>query len=115
MGMRLTLVVSLGFVLLLTLTLGSTTVAAQGNKGGNSEQAAKCKDGGYANWVDKNGNGFRNEGQCIRYLAQGNALAPAKTVTIEFLPVTGMALDCGVAVHTTGIAPGTIGSLWTYL
>ena len=52
----------------LALVVGVATAAA-GN--GNSDAANACKQGGWANVVRQDGTGFKNQGDCVSYAAQG--------------------------------------------
>jgi hypothetical protein len=54
------------------LLAGASPALAQGN----AEATQACKDGGYLNWLDADGNPFLNQGQCVQYVAQGNTLYP---------------------------------------
>lgn len=63
-------------VLFVSLALLSALVAPMGvSAQGNSENA----QGGYLNYTDVDGNAFKNAGQCTRYVAQGNDLAPVRS------------------------------------
>ena len=53
--------------------------AAVGARGGNAQAAAACKNGGYVNWTDTDGNAFRNVGACVSYVARGGVLVPVAT------------------------------------
>ena len=70
------------------------------SKGGNSEAAKACQDGGYLNYTTADGEPFQNPGQCVQYAAQGGTLTEVEsdhpTVDIEFFssgegePFTGL-------------------------
>jgi len=57
----------------LALTIG---VATAGAGGGNSDAAKACQKGGWQNVVRQDGTGFKNEGDCVSYAAQGGTLQP---------------------------------------
>jgi hypothetical protein len=60
-----------------TLILVAPALAKSGgNAGGNAAASAACEDGGYVNWTDASGDGFRNAGACVSYAAHGGTLAP---------------------------------------
>ena len=62
-------------VLVLSLTvLGMLAAPTLAAPGGNSAASAACTNGGYANYTRQDGSTFKNEGQCTKYEAQGNAL-----------------------------------------
>lgn len=70
---------------------------------GNSAAAKACQNGGFARFQGTNGSRFTDEGGCVRYVAQGGALAPMAALT--FVPdVT--AGYCDVTLTVTG-APNT--------
>ncbi len=50
-----------------------------GSRRGNSAAAAACRNGGYVNWTDADGNPFKNEGDCVSYAARGGVLVPVAT------------------------------------
>src|SRR5215212_12242637 len=54
-------------------------VVAYAAAGGNAANAHKCKQGGYLDYTDANGNPFKNEGQCTSYAARGGQLVPVPT------------------------------------
>ena len=39
-----------------------------------------CKNGGYLNWLDDASNPFKNQGQCVAFVAQGGVLQPVAPV-----------------------------------
>lgn len=45
-------------------------------KGGNSEAAKACQNGGYSSLLGSNGEAFKNAGQCVSYVAKGGVLQP---------------------------------------
>lgn len=55
----------------LALTVGVSTASAGG---GNSDAAKACQMGGWQNLMRQDGSGFKNEGDCVSYAAQGGAL-----------------------------------------
>ena len=61
------------------MLLGVLAMPASAKPGGNAGASAACANGGYQNYTDANGNAFKNEGQCSKYAAQGNALVPVVT------------------------------------
>ena len=67
---------AISLAVLSTLILVAPAMAKPGNAGGNAAAAAACEDGGYLNWTDASGNGFRNAGACVSYAARGGTLAP---------------------------------------
>ncbi|MBK8022397.1 MAG: hypothetical protein IPK19_13470 [Chloroflexi bacterium] len=80
------------FVLLaLLIAFGAVSgVSAQG--GGNSDAAHQCQQGGWQTLVRSDGSGFRNQGDCVSYAAQGGVLVLpvqpySEGVTIAYDPV----------------------------
>ena len=61
------------------MLLSVLSVPAMAAPGGNAAASAACENGGYQNYTDANGNAFKNEGQCVKYAANGNALVPVVT------------------------------------
>jgi len=55
----------------LALTVGVSTATADG---GNSDAAKACQKGGWQNLMRQDGTGFKNEGDCVAYAAQGGKL-----------------------------------------
>jgi len=77
--------------------------------GGNSDAANACKQGGWQNVVRQDGTGFKNQGDCVSYAAQGGvpktkpAAAPGPIAISA--PVFNLDVNtCSVTVpYTTGI------------
>jgi hypothetical protein len=55
-----------------TLVIAAPVLA----KSGNSGAAAACQSGGFVDWTDAAGDGFRNTGACVSYAAHGGTLVP---------------------------------------
>ena len=73
--------------------------------GGNAAAAAACRNGGYVDWTDADGNPFKNQGDCVSYVARGGVLRPR---TIGPFSVAYSSIGPGVfeAVITgTGLEP----------
>lgn len=89
--------------------VGLLVVFGSGMQGGiaqgNSDAAHVCQDGGYRDWRDADGNGFENAGQCVRYVAQGGTLMPARSATLSFTPRPNF--SCIAVLTVGGYAPGT--------
>ncbi len=51
------------------------------SRGGNSDAAHACQQGGYQNLFRTDGTGFTNVGDCVSYAAQGGTLATRRTAT----------------------------------
>jgi hypothetical protein len=58
-------------------------VVAYAAAGGNAANAHKCKQGGYLDYTDANGNPFKNEGQCTSYAARGGQLVPVPDISLD--------------------------------
>jgi hypothetical protein len=74
MKVRLMLVVCV----VLALTVGISTAS-----GGNSDAAKACQKGGWQHLYRSGGTGFKNQGDCVSYAAQGGTLtqkSPAQLV-----------------------------------
>jgi hypothetical protein len=69
----------LGLMLLLSMLVFPVVATAQGN----SEAAHACEEGGYLNYIDADGNTFKNEGQCTRYAAQGGTLVRKADISLD--------------------------------
>ena len=71
-------------VLVLSVTLIATLATPTfATPGGNAADAAMCENGGYLNYTDDEGNGFRNVRQCTRYAAQGGTLVDVISMSIS--------------------------------
>jgi hypothetical protein len=98
-----------GTAAILLALLATFALAGPGlaRDGGNSEASAACEDGGYRNWIDAEGNGFRNAGACVRHAAHGGALVP---VVVNPFSVSYRASGTAGFVATVtgdGLEPGT--------
>jgi hypothetical protein len=62
----------------LALIVGVSTATAGG---GNSDAAKACQQGGWQNLVREDGTGFKNDGDCVSYAAQGGVLQPKPPCT----------------------------------
>jgi hypothetical protein len=71
-------------------------VVAYAAAGGNAANAHKCKQGGYLDYTDANGNPFKNEGQCTRYAAKAGQLPD-----ISFDQATGTISGTGFTPNST--------------
>ena len=69
---------------LLAVSLTSVAMAKPGS--GNSEASAACEDGGHLDWTRADGTAFKNEGACVKYAAQGNALVGIPEFSISYRP-----------------------------
>ena len=88
-GRRFPGAVAIALALITTLALAAPVLARPGgNAGGNSDAAAACENGGYVDWTDSAGNGFRNEGDCVSYAARGGTLVPVEVspFSVSYLP-----------------------------
>lgn len=94
MKIRLTFV-----TVMLALMVGVATAAA----GGNSDAAKACQQGGWQHLYRTDGTGFKNQGDCVSYAAQGGKLMTTTTPQSR--------LDCEAFGGT--IASGTAPVLWT--
>jgi hypothetical protein len=74
-------------------------VVAYAAAGGNAANAHKCKQGGYLDYTDANGNPFKNEGQCTRYAAKGGQLVPIPDISLD--PAAG-------TISGTGFTPNSL-------
>ena len=95
-----------GLLMLSVLTLGLTLIgsasAKPGDNGGpgNSGAGHACQDGGYLNYTDADGNGFKNTGQCVRYAAQGGKLiAPTPDLILSDGVLTGTGFPSDATVR----------------
>ncbi len=99
---RSVLVVMVALAGLLAL---SGTVSAQGN----SEAARACKEGGYVNYTDTEGNPFENAGACVSYAAEGYELVPVVVVVpsidLQILHRDGVVFD--YIITGAGLDPET--------
>jgi hypothetical protein len=80
--------IALALLTLLAMAAPALAKPGAGHAGGNAEAAAACEDGGYANWVDATGNGFRNEGACVSYAAHGGTLVPVEPDPVSLFSVS---------------------------
>jgi hypothetical protein len=81
------------------LALVASTAAAAG--GGNSSAAKVCQKDGYSNLVSGSGSGFSNQGDCVRYAAQGGSFG----VAAPFLTLTPFSSGI-LAIDGGGLEPG---------
>ena len=100
--MRMSRLVYLGLVMILSMLVLPMATAAQGN----SDDAHACQHGGYLNYTDADGNPFKNTGQCTRYAAQGEALVPAAYIRFHVISVESPFYVVGT-IEGAGLAPGT--------
>ena len=89
MAMRMSRMVYLGLVMLLSMLVLPMATTAQGNKVGSSDAAAACEEEDYLNYTDADSRAFKNAGQCTSYAAQVHTLVP---VPVLPAPVRGHAL-----------------------
>ena len=91
-----------GLVLTMALSaplLGQSTAAA---KGGNSQNAKLCQQGGWQYLQNSDGIPFSSEEECTSSGAQGDGVAPIPTITISFsFYTTGY---CAGYAYLTGFA-----------
>jgi hypothetical protein len=59
---------------------------------------AQCKNGGYLDYTDANGNPFKNEGQCTSYAARGGQLVPTPDISLD---------QAGGSISGTGFTPNS--------
>ena len=77
-------------------------------RGGNSDAAHACQDGGYANLFRTDGTGFANVGECVSYAAHGGVLARQLTARFTNIFLTACnELSWGVEV--AGVVGGPLG------
>ena len=93
---------AIALALLSTLALAGPALAYSG---GNSANSAACEDGGYANWTDADGNGFRNAGACVSYAARGGTLTPVAVDPFSVSYRTGGANGFVATLTGSGLAP----------
>jgi hypothetical protein len=73
--------------------------AGLGAKGGNSENAKLCQQGGYEDWVRADQTPFANVGECVSYAAQGGTLtAPTPALDRAYCAPAGLPLVPGPCV-----------------
>src|SRR5215212_5144721 len=80
-------------------------VVAYAAAGGNAANAHKCKQGGYLDYTDANGNPFKNEGQCTSYAARGGQLVAVPVLTPD-ITITYQGFDTGT-ISGTGFTPNS--------
>jgi hypothetical protein len=85
----------------LALVVGVSAATA----GGNSDSAKACQQSGWQNLVRQDGTGFKNQGDCVSYAAQGG------TPKMKPAPITGVseptfALDANTCSVTVPYTPG---------
>ena len=63
--------------------IAAASLPASTAPGGNSANAKLCQKGGWNDWERSDGTVFANQGECVRYVAQGGTLTPVTG------PITG--------------------------
>jgi hypothetical protein len=98
-------------VLLVVAALAvAASVVAAGSaaaaKGGNSQNAHACQQGGHENRFEaETGNPFKNAGDCASHAAKGGAIASLQVITDTY-PCFGSAGTCWGTVSGSGLRPG---------
>jgi hypothetical protein len=87
--------------------LGMLSMTAGAAPSGNAEAKAACENGGYVNYTDADGNPFKNEGQCIKYAAQGNTPVPVVTEDPAVTRCKQEAVQAGINPAGYNIITGT--------
>jgi hypothetical protein len=87
-GGRFHRAVAIGLAIATTLLVAAPALGMSGTSGA----AAACQNGGYVDWTDAAGNGFRNTGACVSYAAHGGTLVP---VVVD--PVSPFSVSYGAA------------------
>jgi hypothetical protein len=82
-------------------------VVAYAAAGGNAANAHKCKQGGYLDYTDANGNPFKNEGQCTSYAARGGQLVPFPTGPPDISLVQNTPDEADGTISGTGFTPNS--------
>ena len=95
----------LAMLSLLTIIAGSIASPAAAAPGGNSVGSAACENGGYLGVTRTDKTGFKNEGQCAKYTAQGGVLKAKPTAVVDFIPIPSGAA-CQARLTVTGYEPG---------
>ena len=54
-------------------------LSRRAESGRGSSAADACRNGGYVNWTDADGAPFKNQGDCVSYVARGGVLVPIAT------------------------------------
>jgi hypothetical protein len=93
------------FAMVLVLPVNT---AAQGGGRGVSDDAQRCRDGG---WQSIEGYAFRNQGECISYVARGGTFTTEPEEPEAFLRIT-ITGSCGTScaeylVEGSGLLPGS--------
>jgi hypothetical protein len=94
--------------------------SAAAAKGGNSENAHACQQGGHENRFEaETGKPFKNAGACARHRAQGGATSSLQILTVPTYPcsdspgtcwgiISGSGLDAGAQWQAFIVGPGLI-------
>ena len=90
----------------LALVVGVATATA-GN--GNSDAANACKQGGWQNLVRQDGTGFKNQGDCVSYAAQGG-VPTAKPPVVNNTPAPKATGD----IWFTNPFDGDVSAHWVF-
>ena len=91
---------------LLLVMAGAVATPTLAKPGGNAVASAACAGEGYRNYTDATRTGFKNEGQCTAYAAQGNALVPRKSAVLTFVASSTDGY-CLPVLTVSGYEPGT--------
>ena len=91
--MRISRIPHLFFILLVSLLLPASAIAAPG---GNSANAHACQKGGWEQLQGTDGTRFSNQGECVSYGAHGG--------TLESLPMLQLTLFGGTDVYDGGVS-----------
>lgn len=94
-------------IILVAIALASLVpTAGHAGPGGRSDAAAVCAGDGYLQYVDTQGNPFRNAGQCMKYVASGEALEEKPYLTIVWIDTGEVGGEFGGTLTGAGLQPG---------
>jgi hypothetical protein len=74
---------------------------------GSSTAADACRNGGHVNWTDGEGNAFRNQGDCVSYVARGGVLVPLAVGPFSVAYSTLSPAVLRAVITGTGLEPGS--------
>jgi hypothetical protein len=98
-----------GVLVVGVLTLAASAVVsgpAVAAKGGNSDNAHACQQGGHESLFEsETGNPFKNAGDCVSHLAQGGASSSLQFLTVPTYPCSGTSGTCWGIVTGFGLRP----------
>ena len=103
----------LGLAMLATLGAGQVGAVP----GVNAGAAAACENGGHLTYTTTDGTRFKNEGQCVKYAAKGNALMLAPVARCRQEAIAAGIVDPSLYTIITGTEYDDVFNLtgWPYL